>query len=237
MSGSYSNQQITGWSNQFTPTINQAAAQYGVPPLLLNQQLYQESSFNPAASNGNAYGIAQFMPGTASALGVNSADPTSSIFGAAQYDQQLYQQTGSWLGAMTQYGTLPASGSYTSGQQVVANMAQSYDTSQAPAQQGGVASGLGNQMLQGLGSGGGIAGLVGGYGAGGGAVSANGGNPLGQLGGAIGGAGSGFSTFLAEVGERGILIVLGLVLILGGFYLLGQDSKAGERIVAAPVPA
>lgn len=92
-------------SSPFYPTAVAAAQQYGVPTNLFVEQIGQESSFNPSASNGNAFGIAQFMPGTAQQYGVNRADPVSSLYGAAQYDAQLYSQYGSWQTAMQKYGT------------------------------------------------------------------------------------------------------------------------------------
>jgi hypothetical protein len=86
-------------------TALDAAQQYGVPTNLFLAQIGQESSWNPNAQNGNAIGIAQFMPTTASNLGVNPYDPTSSLYGAAKYDAQLYSQYGSWQTAMEKYGT------------------------------------------------------------------------------------------------------------------------------------
>lgn len=84
----------------------QVAQQWGIPTSIFNWQINQESGFNPNAQNGNATGIAQFMPGTASQFGINPNDPYASLNAAAQYDAQLYQQTGSWTGALTKYGTL-----------------------------------------------------------------------------------------------------------------------------------
>ncbi len=86
-------------------TALSAAAQYGVPSSLFIAQIGQESGFNPNAQNGSATGIAQFMPATAAQYGVNSADPTSSLYGAAKYDATLYSQYGSWQTAMQKYGT------------------------------------------------------------------------------------------------------------------------------------
>lgn len=86
-------------------TAVDAANQYGIPVPLFIAQIGQESGFNPGAQNGNATGIAQFMPGTARDLGVNPSDPTSALFGAAQYDSQLYSKLGSYTGTMQAYGT------------------------------------------------------------------------------------------------------------------------------------
>lgn len=104
-----------------------AAAQYGVPPDLFSAQITQESSWNPYASNGSAYGIAQFQPATAAQYGVDVTDPTSSLYGAAAYDASLYNQYGSWTAALQHYGTLPSSGDLSTGQQGVAALASTYD--------------------------------------------------------------------------------------------------------------
>jgi soluble lytic murein transglycosylase-like protein len=58
----------------FAPAIARAAQRWSVSGALLAAQLYQESHFNPfARSPAGARGIAQFMPGTATAYGL--ADP------------------------------------------------------------------------------------------------------------------------------------------------------------------
>jgi hypothetical protein len=84
----------------------QVAQQNGVPTNLFLWQIGQESSWNPNAQNGNATGIAQFMPTTAAQFGIDPTNPYQSLSAAAQYDAQLYNQTGSWQGALTKYGTL-----------------------------------------------------------------------------------------------------------------------------------
>ncbi len=83
-----------------------AANQYGVPVGVFQWQLGQESSWNPYAQNGDAYGIAQFMPATAREYGVNRSDPVSSIYGAAHYDADLYARYGTWEKALEHYGTI-----------------------------------------------------------------------------------------------------------------------------------
>lgn len=79
--------------------------QFGLPPGFLSGQAQAESSWNPNAQNGNASGLMQFMPETAKEYNVNTADPISSLYGAAQYDSNLYAQTGSWQDVLTRYGT------------------------------------------------------------------------------------------------------------------------------------
>lgn len=92
-------------SSPYYGTAIAAANAYGIPSSLFTAQIGQESSFNPNAQNGNATGIAQFMPGTAASLGVDPTDPISSLYGAAKYDAQLYSQYGSWQTALQKYGT------------------------------------------------------------------------------------------------------------------------------------
>lgn len=110
-----------------------AAQTYGVPTNLFVAQIGQESGFNPNASNGNAYGIAQFMPGTAQQFGINPSDPNASLNAAAQYDSQLYQKLGSWSAALNAYGTT-ANGNAPS----VASLASAIDatTTSSPTPQG-----------------------------------------------------------------------------------------------------
>lgn len=89
-----------------------AAAKYGVPWSILDAQIQAESNWNPNTQNSTAgaEGIAQFLPSTAQSLGVNPNDPTSALYGAAEYDAQLKNQTGSWTSALTAYsgGLTPA---------------------------------------------------------------------------------------------------------------------------------
>jgi hypothetical protein len=80
--------------------IQTAAQQAGVDPFLLRGLIQSESSMNPAAvskdKNGNpvAYGIAQFTPATAQAMGVqNPMDPAQAIPGAAKLLRQNLDQT------------------------------------------------------------------------------------------------------------------------------------------------
>lgn len=99
-------------SGPYGDTINAAAYQYNLPPQVLQWQLNQESSLNPnppLTQGSSAAGIAQFVSGTAAQYNVDVTDPTSSIFGAAQYDSDLLAtHGGSLTSALTAYGTLGA---------------------------------------------------------------------------------------------------------------------------------
>ena len=61
---------------RFAPLLTRAAQRWNVSATLLAAQLYAESNFNPfATSHAGAQGIAQFMPGTAQALGLDDPIP------------------------------------------------------------------------------------------------------------------------------------------------------------------
>lgn len=199
----------------YSSLIQSAAQQYGVPPALLAWQINQESSGNANAYNAQsgAAGIAQFIPSTAAQFGINPYDPTQAIPAAAQYDAQLYQQTGSWQGALTRYGTLA-----NAPPSVLASYQQMASANGIAGSSGGLGSWVGNffnpnqptlQQLQQQG----------------GAYM----DPLGvnsMFGGAI--------SKLEEVAIRAALILVGLAFVLAGFYLAGR-GRVGE--LAARLPA
>jgi Transglycosylase SLT domain/D-alanyl-D-alanine carboxypeptidase len=56
----------------FAPMLARAAQRWNVSAALLAAQIYAESNFNPFADSGKAQGIAQFTPGTAEAMGLDS---------------------------------------------------------------------------------------------------------------------------------------------------------------------
>ena len=63
----------------------QDALQAGIPADKFIKQIDIESGFNPdATSSVGAIGIAQFMPSTASGLGIDPHDPVASLSAAAQ---------------------------------------------------------------------------------------------------------------------------------------------------------
>lgn len=73
----------------------QDAQKYGIPPEVFLAQINQESGFNPNARSGaGALGIAQFIPSTARAYGVDPMNPISALDGAARYDARLLKQYG-----------------------------------------------------------------------------------------------------------------------------------------------
>jgi len=91
----------------------QAALNAGIDPNLFTRQINQESGFNPnAVSPAGAEGIAQFMPATAAAMGVNPWDPISALYGAARLMAQLNRQFGNYAMALAAYNAGPGAVQY-----------------------------------------------------------------------------------------------------------------------------
>jgi hypothetical protein len=135
--------------------FNDAGAQYGIPPALLKAVAKAESGFNPnARSSAGAIGLMQFMPGTASGMGIDPHDPIQSIYGAAKYLRGLADSFGGDLklalagynagpGAVKKYGGIPP---YDETQNYVArvmNYAQEYAGGAPVALSEGKKSGMG----------------------------------------------------------------------------------------------
>lgn len=87
----------------------QDAAATGISPEIYVRQINQESGFNPTAvSPAGAIGIAQFLPATARALGVNPADPVQALKGAAQLmAQYVHQYAGDYAKSLAAYNAGP----------------------------------------------------------------------------------------------------------------------------------
>jgi soluble lytic murein transglycosylase-like protein len=82
----------------------QDAAQAGIPPSLFVRQMQVESGFNPnAESPAGAEGIAQFMPATARALGINPWNPEQALEAAAQVMAGYTRHYGSYGMALAAY--------------------------------------------------------------------------------------------------------------------------------------
>jgi peptidoglycan DL-endopeptidase CwlO len=91
---------------QYASLIDSASATSGTPAPLLAAILYNESRFNPSAvSSAGAEGIAQFMPTTAAANGVDPFDPASAITGAADLLSSYHSAFGSWSDALAAYAS------------------------------------------------------------------------------------------------------------------------------------
>jgi hypothetical protein len=94
---------------RFAPILARAAQRWNVSATLLAAQLYQESTFNPfARSNAGALGIAQFMPGTARAMGLDDPfDPEQAIDAQAHLMRDLLRRFGSVPLALAAYNAGP----------------------------------------------------------------------------------------------------------------------------------
>jgi transglycosylase-like protein with SLT domain/D-alanyl-D-alanine carboxypeptidase-like protein len=94
---------------KYAPTIVRAAQRWSVSAQLLAAQLYAESGFNPfARSPAGAEGIAQFMPGTAAALGLaDPFDPDAAISAQAHLMRDLLGRFGSVPLALAAYNAGP----------------------------------------------------------------------------------------------------------------------------------
>jgi soluble lytic murein transglycosylase-like protein len=94
---------------RFAPILRDAAQRWNVSAKLLAAQLYAESGFNPfAVSRAGAQGIAQFMPGTAAAVGLeNPFDAEQAIHAQARLMRDLLRQFGSVPLALAAYNAGP----------------------------------------------------------------------------------------------------------------------------------
>ena len=90
---------------QFAAAISRAAQRWSVSGALLAAQLYVESHFNPfARSSAGAQGIAQFMPGTAAAYGLDDPfDAERSIDAQAHLMRDLLRALGAVPLALAAY--------------------------------------------------------------------------------------------------------------------------------------
>ena len=100
---------FTGKYNGPYLAVARAAAQrHGVPEDLFLRLVQQESGWQTTArSNKGAYGLAQLMPATARALGVDRLDPHDNLNGGAKYLRQQYDQFRSWRLALAAYNAGP----------------------------------------------------------------------------------------------------------------------------------
>ncbi|MDE6130668.1 MAG: lytic transglycosylase domain-containing protein, partial [Muribaculaceae bacterium] len=105
---------MLGMSLYYMPIFEEALERHGLP-LELKYLPVIESALNPSAvSRAGAAGLWQFMPGTATQLGleINSLvdmrrDPISSSEAAARYLKQLYGIFGDWSLAIASYNCGP----------------------------------------------------------------------------------------------------------------------------------
>jgi Transglycosylase SLT domain/D-alanyl-D-alanine carboxypeptidase len=94
---------------RFAPMLARAAQRWNVSAALLAAQLYAESNFNPfAQSPAGAQGIAQFMPGTAQAMGLeNPFAPGPAIDAQAHLMRDLLRRFATVPLALAAYNAGP----------------------------------------------------------------------------------------------------------------------------------
>jgi hypothetical protein len=89
---------------KYQAAILAASAKYGMPPSLLAAQLNAESGFDPnAVSPDGAIGLAQFLPSTATSVGIDPHDPIDSINGMAKLMSHYFKTYGNWQSALYAY--------------------------------------------------------------------------------------------------------------------------------------
>ncbi len=83
-------------ARQWVEPIEMAARKAGLDPRLLAAVVWTESGFDPdAVSHVGAIGLAQLMPGTAEALGVDPTDPVENLEGGARFLASMIRRFGS----------------------------------------------------------------------------------------------------------------------------------------------
>ncbi|WP_410348011.1 lytic transglycosylase domain-containing protein [Yoonia sp.] len=96
------------YSGPYMRLAQSAAGKHGVPVGLFLRLVEQESGWNVSArSIKGALGLAQLMPGTARALGVDPLDPVQNLDGGARYLRAQYEAFGSWPLALAAYNAGP----------------------------------------------------------------------------------------------------------------------------------
>lgn len=101
---------VPAWvPSAYRAQVRQAATAHGIPPDVLAALLRAESGFNPrAVSPVGAQGIAQFMPGTAAAVGLRDPfDPGQAIPAAAALLSAHLREFGSLPLALAAYNAGP----------------------------------------------------------------------------------------------------------------------------------
>lgn len=106
--GTFDKRYTGKYRGQYTDMARQAARRHSVPEELFLRLVQQESGWNPhAESHKGALGLAQLMPQTARALGVNPRDPYENLDGGARYLSRQYRKFKSWRLALAAYNAGP----------------------------------------------------------------------------------------------------------------------------------
>jgi soluble lytic murein transglycosylase-like protein len=92
----------------FMSVARAAARRHNIPEDLFLRLVQQESGWNPQAlSVKGAMGLAQLMPQTTRALGVNASDPAQNLEGGARYLRRQFERFGTWRLALAAYNAGP----------------------------------------------------------------------------------------------------------------------------------
>ena len=96
------------YRGEYLAMAREAARRHNVPEDLFARLVQQESGWNPnAKSHKGAMGLAQLMPQTALALGVDPLDPYQNLEGGARYLARQYKEFGNWRLALAAYNAGP----------------------------------------------------------------------------------------------------------------------------------
>lgn len=96
------------YTGPYLAVARAAARRHGVPEDLFLKLVQQESGWRATArSHKGAYGLAQLMPATARALGVDREDPHQNLEGGARYLRAQYDRFKSWRLALAAYNAGP----------------------------------------------------------------------------------------------------------------------------------
>jgi len=92
----------------YLSALNRIAASQAMSPALLQALVWQESRWHAGAvSPKGAIGLAQLMPDTARALGVDPHDPAANLEGGARYLRQQLDRFGDLESALAAYNAGP----------------------------------------------------------------------------------------------------------------------------------
>lgn len=101
--------ELPSGSAQWRSSIVRAADAAGIDRDLLTAVVWSESDFvADAVSPAGAVGLAQLMPGTADALGVDPYDPEQNLAGGARFLAEMLDRFGSFDLALAAYNAGPA---------------------------------------------------------------------------------------------------------------------------------
>jgi soluble lytic murein transglycosylase-like protein len=96
------------YTGQYLSVARAAARRHNIPEDLFLRLVQQESGWNAGArSHKGAIGLAQLMPQTARALGVNPHNPSENLEGGARYLRRQYETFGNWRLALAAYNAGP----------------------------------------------------------------------------------------------------------------------------------